>query len=63
LLIQSLIHVEPQYGPEGHHIMKIPGAMVTDVKSSRDRLNSTGKMPNDPLVVWDLVEAGTAMLR
>jgi hypothetical protein len=69
LLLQSLLHGEPEYTPDWRHKLKIPGVMVTDAKSLHDHLNSTGKIPKerqtmiDLLVARDLVEAGAVSLR
>ena len=68
LLVQCLLHGEPEYTPEWRHKMSTPGILITDAKSLYDHLNTTGKIPKerqtmiDLLVARDLVEAGAVRL-
>jgi hypothetical protein len=68
LLVQSLLHGEPEYSPEWRHKLTTPGILITDAKSLYDHLNTTGKIPKerqtmiDLLVARDLVESGAVRL-
>ena len=69
LLVQCMMHGEPDYGPQWRHELKIPGILVTDAKGLYDHLRTTGSMPKerqtliDLLVARDLIEAGSVKLR
>ena len=68
LLVQSLLHGEPEYSPEWRRKLATPGILITDAKSLYDHLNTTGKIPKerqtmiDLLVARDLVESGAVRL-
>ena len=63
LLVESMLHGEPETNEDWRHQLKIPGVLVTDARSLFDHINKTGSLPTerqtliDLLVARDLVEA------
>jgi len=69
LLVEAILHGEPEMGPEWRHELKIPGILVTDARSLYDHINKTGSLPSerqtliDLLIARDLTEAKTITVR
>ncbi len=69
LLIEGLLHGEPEFSEDWRHKLKVPGTLVTDSKSFYDHLIKTGSIPAerqtliDLLVACDLHENETASVK
>ena len=64
LLLESLLHGEPEIQGDWRHRLTVPGFLVTDARSLYDHMHKTGSVPTerqtliDLLIAKDLVEAG-----
>ncbi len=57
LVFESVLHGEPEFGPNWRHQLKIQGIVVTDAKSLYDHLNATGSVPHERQTLIDLLIA------
>ena len=57
LLMECLLHGEPELGTNWRHKLKIPGTLVTDSKSLYDHLTKTGSIPTERQTLIDLLVA------
>ena len=69
LVIENILHGEPDLGKDWRMSLKVPGIIVTDAKSMFDHLGKSGSVPVerqtliDLLVARDLHENGAVSLR
>ena len=69
LLLEAILHGEPEFTEGWRHRLKIPGIVVTDAKSLYDHLRTTGSIPAerqtliDLLIARDLCENGVLEIR
>jgi len=69
LMLEAILHGEPEFDEGWRHRLKIPGIVVTDAKSLYDHLRTTGSIPNerqtliDLLIARDLCENGIVEIR
>ena len=61
LVLESLIHGEPECGPDWRHHLKVPGMLITDAKSLYDHLCKTGSVPKEKQTLIDLLVARDLM--
>ena len=57
LLIEAILHGEPEYTRSWRHKLRVPGIVVTDAKSLYDHLNATGSVPAERQTLIDLLIA------
>ena len=69
LMLEAILHGEPEFDEGWRHRLKIPGIVVTDAKSLYDHLRTTGSIPSerqtliDLLIARDLCENGIVEIR
>jgi hypothetical protein len=69
LLLEALLHGEPDCSEGWRYRLKIPGILVTDAKSLYDHLHKTGSVPSerqtliDLLIAKDLQEAAAIIVK
>ena len=57
LLVEALLHGEPERGPDWRHKLKVAGILITDARSLFDHLNKTGSFPREKQTLIDLLVA------
>ena len=69
LLLEAILHGEPEFNEGWRHRLKVPGVVVTGAKSLYDHLRTTGSIPAerqtliDLLIARDLCENGDLEIR
>ena len=69
LLVEALVHGEPDCSEGWRYRLRVPGILVTDAKSLYDHLHKTGSVPSerqtliDLLIAKDLQEAAAIIIR
>ena len=61
LVLESILHGEPQCGPDWRHKLKVPGILITDARSLYDHLGKTGSVPKEKQALIDLLVARDLM--
>ena len=57
LVLEALLHGEPETTPCWRNQLRVPGLMVVDAKSLFDHLSTTGSIPKERQVMIDLLAA------
>ena len=57
LLVEALVHGDPDVSEGWRYRLRVPGVLVTDAKSLYDHLHKTGSVPSERQTLIDLLIA------